>query len=457
MIKQFKINGLFGFRNVEINFEDNIKILIGENGFGKTTVLNSLYYLLNGKYIKLSKIEFESIELFFTNKRHIQFSKSNLDDYINYLDNDNRRLPSSIVPMLEKLDLSEFDDFNKDAEKKILNYVKDNKIRQFAPDRFMAIEIFRFITERPNFEVFDKMDNIRQELKFSILYLPTYRRVEEDLKNLGVFEERGMRRRDTRSYYTESYNVELADELDDEETLIHFGMNDVKQKIKSIKQEIERSTITGFSKLTGQMLSHFLHTTSNDFNKIESLDKNTIRIILHRVGDNISKKDKESILNLLDKKTELSNKSDLVFFIFKLIDIYNAHKHLDDKMKKFRDVCNQYLFDKEVVYDESLVDLYICRKNTEEKVEIDKLSSGEKQIVSIFSKIYLEKNEILIVLFDEPELSLSLPWQKRLLPDIIESGKCKFLLAVTHSPFIFDNELEKFAVGIDMYMNECNE
>lgn len=457
MIKQFKINGLFGFRNVEINFEDNIKILIGENGFGKTTVLNSLYYLLNGKYIKLSKIEFESIELFFTNERHIQFSKSNLDDYVNYLDNDNRRLPSSIALMLEKLDLSEFDDFNKDAEKKILNYVKDNKIRQFAPDRIMAIEIFRFITERPNFEVFDKMDNIRQELKFSILYLPTYRRVEEDLKNLGVFEERGIHRRDTRGYYTQSYNMELADELDDEETLIHFGMNDVKQKIKSIKQEIERSTITGFSKLTGQMLSHFLHTTSNDFNKIESLDKNTIRIILHRVGDNISKKDKESILNLLDKKTELSNKSDLVFFIFKLIDIYNAHKHLDDKMKKFRDVCNQYLFDKEVVYDESLVDLYICRKNTEEKVEIDKLSSGEKQIVSIFSKIYLEKNEILIVLFDEPELSLSLPWQKRLLPDIIESGKCKFLLAVTHSPFIFDNELEKFAVGINMYMNECNE
>lgn len=359
--------------------------------------------------------------------------------------------------MLEKLDLSEFDVFNKDAEKKILNYVKDNKIRQFAPDRFMAIEIFRFITERPNFEVFDKMDNIRQELKFSILYLPTYRRVEEDLKNLGVFEERGMRRRDTRSYYTESYSVELADELDDEETLIHFGMNDVKQKIKSIKQEIEKSTITGFSKLTGQMLSHFLHTTSNDLNKIESLDKNTIRIILHRVGDNISKKDKDSILNLLDKKNELSNKSDLVFFVFKLIDIYNAHKHLDDKMKKFRDVCNQYLFDKEVVYDESLVDLYICRKNTKEKVEIDKLSSGEKQIVSIFSKIYLEKNENLIVLFDEPELSLSLPWQKRLLPDIIESGKCKFLLAVTHSPFIFDNGLEKFAVGINMYMNECNE
>ena len=56
MIKRFKITGLFGFRNVDINFEDNVKILIGENGFGKTTVLNSLYYLLNNKYERLSDV-----------------------------------------------------------------------------------------------------------------------------------------------------------------------------------------------------------------------------------------------------------------------------------------------------------------------------------------------------------------------------------------------------------------
>ena len=74
-----------------------------------------------------------------------------------------------------------------------------------------------------------------------------------------------------------------------------------------------------------------------------------------------------------------------------------------------------------------------------------------------FSKIYLEKTENLIVLFDEPELSLSLPWQKRLLPDIMNSEKCKFLLAVTHSPFIFQNKLESHAVGINMYMDDINE
>jgi predicted ATPase len=50
-----------------------------------------------------------------------------------------------------------------------------------------------------------------------------------------------------------------------------------------------------------------------------------------------------------------------------------------------------------------------------------------------------------IVLIDEPELSLSLDWQKHLLPDVINSPGCAQLLAITHSPFIFDNELDMYA------------
>jgi predicted ATPase len=71
--------------------------------------------------------------------------------------------------------------------------------------------------------------------------------------------------------------------------------------------------------------------------------------------------------------------------------------------------------------------------------------------VSFFSFFFLEKDEDYIVLFDEPELSLSLFWQQRLLPDIMNSEQCNFLLAVTHSPFIYDNELEDFAFGLDEY------
>ena len=456
MIKKFKITGLFGFRNVDINFENNVKILIGENGFGKTTVLNSLYYLLNKKYTKLSNIEFETMELNFQNEEKIQFTKFELESYINYIEsnNNNRRMPLSVLKHLETLDLSEFINNDDIHEEKIIDFIKNSEIRHFAPMQIMVREISKYIKDYPSCDVFDRLVKIRNTLNFSILYLPTYRRVEEDLKNLGSFKERIIHRNDGRSYYRElEEDLEVTDD-----TLIHFGMEDVRKKIITVEQEIEKSTITGFSKLTGQMLSLFL----NGFRKIqdseiEELDENTIKIILHRVGDNIPQKDKDGILKLLKDKAKLKEKKDLVSFIFKLIDIYNEHKHLDDKIKNFRDVCNEYLVDKQFRYDESSVDLDIYRNGTDEKVEINKLSSGEKQIISIFSKIYLEKTENLIVLFDEPELSLSLPWQKRLLPDIMNSEKCKFLLAVTHSPFIFQNKLESHAVGINMYMDDINE
>lgn len=54
-------------------------------------------------------------------------------------------------------------------------------------------------------------------------------------------------------------------------------------------------------------------------------------------------------------------------------------------------------------------------KNEEETIDLIQLSSGEKQIVSIFSKLYLESDEKSIIIIDEPELSLSLEWQKMLL------------------------------------------
>jgi predicted ATPase len=54
----------------------------------------------------------------------------------------------------------------------------------------------------------------------------------------------------------------------------------------------------------------------------------------------------------------------------------------------------------------------------------------------------------VFVIIDEPELSLSVPWQRRFLPDILATGQCKGLIAVTHSPFIFDNELETYVKSI---------
>ena len=57
-----------------------------------------------------------------------------------------------------------------------------------------------------------------------------------------------------------------------------------------------------------------------------------------------------------------------------------------------------------------------------------------------------------LVLIDEPELSLSVPWQRRFLTDIRRGGFCAGLVAVTHSPFIYDNELKQYAHSLGEFV-----
>jgi len=453
MIKRFKIEKLFGFRNVDISFEDDIKILIGENGLGKTTILNSLYYVLSEKYNKLSQIEFERIEIVFFDNKKISFSKEDLKNYLNYGERKNsNRLTNRILDFIVIERLEEYiKNNNEDTPTLIEEYIRNEKIPRFAPIHVMVREIMNILDE-PNIKKFRQFSEILKDKNISILYFPTYRRVEEELKNIGDFKKRRIK------HLPFEDDVFVVEEFDEdleisEDTLIHFGMEDVKNRIAKIEKDINQSTVSGFSRVTGEMLSQLLRGFPDIKDKeIETLDINTIKIVVHRVGDNLNENDRTEILSLLDNIKELKKKKELVYFILKLVDIYEKHKHLDDAIKRFKDTCNAYLVDKEFRYDESSVSLKIYREGTDDIVELNKLSSGEKQIVSLFSRLYFDKFENLIILFDEPELSLSIKWQQRLLPDIIESQKISFLLSVTHSPFIFKNKLEKFAIGMNVYV-----
>lgn len=86
------------------------------------------------------------------------------------------------------------------------------------------------------------------------------------------------------------------------------------------------------------------------------------------------------------------------------------------------------------------------------QIEFKYLSSGEKQIVSLFSHVYLSSEKKFFVLIDEPELSLSVPWQRRFLVDIQNGAYCSGLFAVTHSPFIYENELIKYTHGLGEFL-----
>lgn len=453
-LKRFIINDLFGYQTVDIPFDKDIKILIGENGLGKTTVLNALYFVLNKKFDRLSKVTFSSIELHIDSKKKIVIQKTQLLNYLQRNKEEGRShftevLANATPEQLAKLKEVIYDSKLPEQHRRIITSETMRKIgiNINAPSQFIYTAVRKYFEEMEADNFLKVIADIDANINFKILYFPTYRRVEEELKNIGVV---------SRKELIEKYGhfmpfEEVPDKRVIDDDIIQFGMADVDERIKKLTKEIAHSSIVGFSEITGEML----HQLLTDFPEVKAtkaakLEIEKIKIILKRVGPNISEEDKNKIQEFVESGK--SSNRGLLFFIHKLIGLYNKQEEIDTSIKRFVEVCNGYLNAKKYVYDEREVTLKIKRDRKDEEVQLNQLSSGEKQIVSLFSKIYLERENNYVVLFDEPELSLSIFWQQKLLPDIINSNKCKFLIAVTHSPFIYDNELKEYAVGLNEYI-----
>ena len=68
-------------------------------------------------------------------------------------------------------------------------------------------------------------------------------------------------------------------------------------------------------------------------------------------------------------------------------------------------------------------------------IEADKLSAGEKQMLSFLCYNAFSENTAVFV--DEPELSLHIDWQRRLIPTLLEQETENQFFIATHSPFIY--------------------
>lgn len=77
-----------------------------------------------------------------------------------------------------------------------------------------------------------------------------------------------------------------------------------------------------------------------------------------------------------------------------------------------------------------------------DKIQLDQLSSGEKQILLILTTVFLQEEKPNVLLMDEPEISLHISWQDRLIELIRELNPHCQLILTTHSPNIFANGWE---------------
>lgn len=369
-LKSFAINGLFGFKDVEIPFDKEAVILIAENGSGKTTILNTLYYSISCKFDKLRTVEFESVVLEFTSGVSVEIKKSDLNslydpDILETFHLLRRYLPSRDIEMLQR-ELRKSSS-SESARRRILELIDIYKIR--IPFKYLNSLMEEWSLSEKKVEQKSKIDKIRatiqENLNESVLYFPTYRRIEEDLKNLGYEDDR----------------FERLSRGEEEGKLIQFGMNDVIDRFDKIKTTIKNSALNLFSKVTGEILTQFVEGIEITQEMRDSIQPDTLNIVLSRVGENnISRSDRNKIEKLVSSGEINSDEqySQLVYFLSKLVGLYEQQKEKDDSINQFSRICNEYLNKKRIVYDEANVDISIIQTRNKNPIDIKNLSSGEK-------------------------------------------------------------------------------
>ena len=114
-----------------------------------------------------------------------------------------------------------------------------------------------------------------------------------------------------------------------------------------------------------------------------------------------------------------------------------AAQHLSLKKKRFQDMVDELFTDtgKKIVRTENEIRF----SQIGEVLVPYQLSSGEKQMLAILLTVLVEDDQHYVLFMDEPEVSLHIEWQKRLIDLCLELNPNVQIILTTHSPAVVMN------------------
>ena len=130
----------------------------------------------------------------------------------------------------------------------------------------------------------------------------------------------------------------------------------------------------------------------------------------------------------------------------------DAAQHLSEPKRRFQDLIDD-LFEetgKKIVRTENEIRF----SQIGETLVPYQLSSGEKQMLAILLTVLVQDGEPYVLFMDEPEVSLHIEWQKRLIDLIVELNPNVQIILTTHSPAVIMNGwLDKVTEVSDIEVN----
>lgn len=452
-LTKFTIHDLWGEKTVSLKFDNSKLILVGENGSGKTTILRIMYETLACRWSLLSVEDFSKIDLEFEDNSTVSISKDRLGSAKElFVDLDSplfREIPMPIRRnLVERANISGRD----------ISY--DQIIEMMDEYDYRDKEIYGQLKEKVESVETNALSEysalIKEKIGCSIIYLPTYRRVE---KRIRYVNEKDYRHRPTYGTYrftAKAFKDEQAIEI------AKTGMDDVDFFIQIALDDIHRKFDISASRLNYECFKGILNKTSDNvaYDKAILSDVEIEKVFGSITKDILSPEEttqiKQQLISIQKMAPHDQQTYDkIVYYFYSMLhDRLLKLKENEKVILSFFNACNEYLGNKKFVYNEAdySYNIVVSDGITERKIDLEHLSSGEKQVVSIFSYLYLSPLDKSIILIDEPELSLSVPWQKKFLLDISKGTQCAGLISVTHSPFVFDNELRRYAHALEEFI-----
>lgn len=421
MLTRLDIKKLFDRFDYNIVLKpEGITILTGPNGYGKSTILKCIEALSQGDIYFFSELDFKEINFYFDNleSETISIIKTKNELFIN-----KNRIP------LKKL-----------AEEN--RFKNKHYIIRIDEDKWL---------DRRNGEIFDK-DFLIKEMIYN-KYENQITFFDEDLSFKFSDISKKLKESTGKIYYIKEQRL-IQRKVDKNEPKVINVIEELPKKLKNLISEISND----YSTVANELDSSYP-------NRLFSMDKGISEIeYKNQMEEMTNKFEKLNKYDISALKTSANvifkaehNKALKIYF-----DDFNIkYKVYEDFIRKldiFTNIVNGRLSYKQIKISREYGIIVTDNENSNKTLKLSQLSSGEKQVIVLFYELIFEVPNNLILLIDEPEISLHITWQKKFMDDLLQIVDYKGIkvIVATHSPQIINNHWDRqIDLGL-IYGNDIN-
>lgn len=433
-IKRLEAIGIHGRFDINLDFQNGVNIIHGSNGTGKTTVLHILANAVNEDFRRFGYLKFQKLTITLDDDTKILIEQQNSPQTVTTVFVNNQKIYSySFAELLEE----EKQEENSEILFSARYYPSSSKKKQdidlkatYFPAFRTMIEAWATLDENEIRHFARRSPNLRKVLRSSA------RSTELARILFGKFVPR----------------LEYPSPIEIEEH-INSELTEAQLKIASLDRNLLSQAFLQFSQAISQSFETDDNTKEPDEVITEIIE---LSEKLQNSPFQVNRDQSDDVYNkLIEQLRAFESYPEYKTIASRVLSVYkrSLQQRLDAQIKAYSSIerylesVNGFLERKQLKIGstnspQGRGKLGVKIGDEEAIHSLQILSSGERQVVGlIYAASHMTGGRV--VLIDEPEISLHIDWQRKLLPEMVKQLDEKQLIICTHSAVIASKYRER--------------